>query len=280
MERGAPNDFWYGSGAYFDKMKESSHFRYIGTPDQMNEKEAYSCKKYIKSHRESMKRVGNLLIDLPALLTPFHLDCGNCRHVHHETCCEGGQPYALENKQADLLEKMSGAIANQFWSESAQRKLAAEGIWDKHFGVGTIRMDHSNCLFYKEINGSYGCSIHAYAQKAGMDVVPLKPFSCQLYPLELIDTGDMVLVTALTGETAAFSRWGTDYLQHFYCASMDRRKAAQHLDAELFALDGYKPAYQWNLLLLQAYLGENAAELLDLLGSQEKKLDALQSLDQ
>ncbi|MCM3590709.1 DUF3109 family protein [Brevibacillus borstelensis] len=241
-------------------------YRYLGTPEKMNEREVYACKKYIRKHRAAMKQMGKVLLDLPALLTPFRLDCENCRLVHRETCCEGGQPYAVENQQADLLERESGAIASQFWSEREQRGWAAEGIWDKHYGLGTIRMDHGNCLFYKEMNGRYGCSIHAYAEKSGVDVVSLKPFSCQLYPLEVIDTGEIILLTALTEETASFSRWGTDYLEHFYCASIERRKAAVHLDENLFSLTGYKPAYLWNLPLLHALLGPDTAQSLELLG--------------
>ncbi|MEJ8545319.1 DUF3109 family protein [Brevibacillus borstelensis] len=237
----------------------------------MNEREVYACKKYIRKHRAAMKEVGRVLLDLPALLTLFHLDCENCRLVHRETCCEGGQPYAVENRQADLLERESGAIARQLWSERDQRGWAAEGIWDKHYGLGTIRMDHGNCLFYKEIDGRHGCSIHAYAERSGADVVALKPFSCQLYPLEVIDMGEAILLTALTEETAPFSRWGTDYLEHFYCASIQRRMAAAHLDEHFFALTGYKPAYQWNIPLLHALLGSDAGLALDFLGKRSRR---------
>lgn len=250
-------------------MSKQEAVRYMGTSDPITENEAYACRKYIKKHRASFIQLGGVLLDLPALLRPFHLDCDNCRLVHRETCCEGGQPYAVENGQAHLLDREAAAIARQFWNQREQRSLSSEGIWDKYFGYGTIRMEHGNCLFYKEMNGRYGCSIHAYAEKAGVEVVPLKPFSCQLYPLELIDTGELVLLTALTEETAAFSRWGTDYLEQFYCASLERRQAARHLDGEHFAPSGYKAAYRWNLPLLHAILGPDAEKALDLLHLKE-----------
>ncbi|WP_211207788.1 DUF3109 family protein, partial [Citrobacter freundii] len=160
--------------------------------------------------RHAMIKAGRYMVDVPALLALFHLDCWNCRAVHRETCCEGGQPYAVEEWQIPLLEKQVPAIAARLQTAGERENWERYGVWDRGQLPGTIRMRHGNCLFYQENNGRFGCAIHAYAEEAGHDVLPLKPFSCQLYPLDLIDTGQEILLTAVTKETSSFSRWGTD----------------------------------------------------------------------
>lgn len=244
-------------------MKKKHSFRYVGTPDPMSDKEVYCCEKYIKKHRAAMIRAGQYIVDVPALLALFHLDCWNCRAVHRQTCCEGGQPYAVEPWQIPIMEKELPAITARLQSASERENWERHGVWDRGQLPGTIRMRHGNCLFYQENNGRLCCAIHAYAEEAGHVVEPLKPFSCQLYPLDLIDTGEAILLTAVTEETSSFSRWGTDYLEQFYCASPQRRKLATHLDENVFALAGYRPAYEWNLPMLRYFLQEEAHGVLE-----------------
>ncbi|MFD2372033.1 DUF3109 family protein [Brevibacillus sp. GCM10020057] len=246
-------------------MRTLQRFRYVGTPDPMTQKEAYHCEKYIKKHRQKLYRAGAFWIDVDALLAPFHLDCWNCRDVHGETCCEGGQPYAVDKRQIPVLEEHLPMITERLQDEKERANWQAYGIWELGKPPGTIRMKHGNCLFYRELDGKYGCAIHAYAEQTESELQPLKPFSCQLYPLDLIETGEGILLTAVTSETSSFSRWGTDYLDHFYCASQERRKQAGHLDDALFALEGYRPAYEWNLPLLRYLLQDDAERVESLL---------------
>ncbi|NRR05807.1 DUF3109 family protein [Brevibacillus sp. RS1.1] len=248
-------------------MKTKRAFRYVGTPDPMSDKEAYHCEKYIKKHKHSLVRAGQYLVDVSALHALFHLDCWNCRTVHRETCCEGGQPYAVEEWQIPIMEGEIPSISAGLKDEAERNQWLLHGVWDRNEPRGTIRMRHGNCLFYQENNGRYGCAIHAYAEQAGREVEPLKPYSCQLYPIDLIDTGEGILLTAVTNETSSFSRWGTDYLEQFYCASPARRKLATHIDDKLFALDGYRPAYEWNLPLLRYILQDEAERIEGILGS-------------
>ncbi|MGG4442003.1 DUF3109 family protein [Brevibacillus fortis] len=248
-------------------MKTKRAFRYVGTPDPMSDKEVYHCEKYIKKNKHSLVRAGQYLVDVPALNALFHLDCWNCGAVHRETCCEGGQPYAVEEWQIPIMEGEIPSISAGLLEESERNHWLLHGVWDRNETPGTIRMRHGNCLFYQENNGRYGCAIHAYAEQAGREVEPLKPFSCQLYPIDLIDTGEGILLTAVTKETSSFSRWGTDYLEQFYCASLERRKLATHIDDKLFALDGYRPAYEWNLPLLRYILQEEADRMEGILKS-------------
>lgn len=248
-------------------MRTKRAFRYFGTPDPMTPKEVYHCEKYLKRNKDKFVRVGRYLLDLAALRALFHLDCGHCRTVHRQTCCEGGQPYAVAEWQIAILEKAFPSIAGA--DGRLRGRGEAQGIWDPQQTPGTIRMQHGNCMFYQENNGRYGCAIHAYAEQAGVDLHPLKPFSCQLYPLDLIDTEEGILITAITEETSSFSRWGTDYLEQFYCASQKRRREAAHLDDHLFALEGYRPAYEWNLPLLRYLLQEEAGNVEKILENHE-----------
>ena len=252
-------------------MNADQPFRYVGTPDPMNRREQYHCEKYIRRNKAALVEVGAFLVDVAALRRLFHLDCANCRTVHRQTCCEGGQPYALEPDQASALERELPAIAEHFARNGFANQWSKKRIWDERQPAGTIRLEHDKCLFYREINGQFGCAIHAYAEQTGARLYPLKPFSCQLYPLDLIDTGKGILLTAVTEETAAFSRWGTDYLEQFYCASLSRRRLAAHLDEKHFAIDGYRPAYTWNLPLLRYLLQGDAARVEAVLEEQESQ---------
>jgi hypothetical protein len=242
-------------------MSRLRQYRYVGTSDPMGEREAYQCDRYLKRHRQRMLVTGHYLIDTEALVTLFHLDCFNCRRVHRETCCDG-QPYAVDTWQIPLLELEARSIAQRYMPERERGRIDQAGIWDQGKPTGTIRLNGNRCLFQTELDGRHGCSIHAHAEANGLSVYSLKPFSCQLYPLDLIQTGEQVLITALNEETAPFSRWGTDYLEQFLCASLDRRRQAKHLDSALFAEEGYRPAYQWGLPFLRHALGA-AAEAVE-----------------
>jgi hypothetical protein len=226
----------------------------------MSDKEAYQCERYVKRHKADLYRLDQYLIDLPALMRPFHLDCNQCHKAHRETCCENGQPYAVAQWQPSILDDAANEIVARYFPQQSKQTVERYGIWDTGNSQGSLQSLHGNCLFFKEINGRSCCAIHAYAEDENQDVYQLKPFSCQLYPLELIEVGESVLITALTEETAVFSRWGFDYLEQFYCASQPRRKLATHLDESLFSVDGYRPAYKWSEFVIRRAFGESVAE--------------------
>lgn len=241
-------------------MSDPQRYHYYGTPDPMTEKETYHCKKYLKRKAANLVTEGRFLIDTAALATLFHLDCFNCQRVHRETCCEGGQPYAADLWQIPIIEQEAPAVVQTYLQAAVQKRIKQCGIWEKGNSPGELLMNHGNCVFFAEINGTSCCSLHAFAEANQREVYPMKPFSCQLYPLDIIQIGENILITAVNTETAAFSRWGTDYLESFYCASIERRRKATHLEPELFSLDGYRPAYLWGLELLQHAFGKETAE--------------------
>lgn len=235
-------------------MKRWEKMAYVGTPEPMGPRERYLCQQYVKRKQEVMFLWDRFLIDSEALLRPFHLDCANCATVHRETCCDNGQPYPVEAWQGALIERVSHEIAERYWSDE-RRQVCGEAIWDRQETAGTPRSYRGNCLFATDIGGVRCCALHAFAEAEGQDVYLLKPISCQLYPLDLIELDGLILITALSEETAGFSRWADSYLDHFYCANQSRRKQASHLDPQLFSLEGYRPAYEWGQLVLERLLG-------------------------
>ncbi|NGQ97116.1 DUF3109 domain-containing protein [Brevibacillus sp. SYP-B805] len=240
-------------------MKKGS-CRYYGTPEPMGEKEAYHCMKYVKRRKADLVRYGSFLIDREALRTPLHLDCLHCRQVHGMTCCEGGQPYAVDAWQIPFIDREAAAVLTGYLDPGRIARAEKHGIWEQGNRLGSIPLHEGSCYYCTAINGSRGCALHAHAEATGQDLYALKPLSCQLYPLEMIEMGDRVLITAVTAQTATFSRWGTDYLEQFYCASLPRRLAAAHLADDLFAVEGYRPAYLWGLRLIQDAFGEQTAD--------------------
>lgn len=239
-------------------MSILTSYRYMGTADPMSQKEAYHCAKYLKRKADRILQAGRYLIDTEALRTPFNLDCFQCERVHRETCCQNGQPYAVDSWQIPLIEREAPELASHFPRLPLQKQ--GSGIWDRSQVAGTLQLRQGSCLFFAEINGRRCCSLHAYAESSGRDVYSLKPFSCQLYPLDLIQIGEQVLITAVNEETAQFSRWGSDYLDNFYCASIERRRQAKHIEPHLFKLEEYRPAYQWGLSIVRRALGAEAEE--------------------
>ncbi len=244
-------------------------FAYYGTPERLSQQEAYHCTRYLRRNRERIVVTGSLLVDTDALMRPFHLDCRNCRAVHGTTCCEGGHPYAVADWQIALLDEALPDIVREFLPANAREAVEKTGVWQKDGEPGTLAHPGQDCAYFCDIGKKRGCAIHAWALRHGREVGDWKPFSCQLYPLELIRIGEQVLVTALTEETAAFSRWGTGYLGQFLCADLARRKAERGLPDEWFALDGYRPAYVWGRGLFSRTFGAEAAAIWETVMKQK-----------
>ncbi|WP_232699269.1 DUF3109 domain-containing protein [Brevibacillus daliensis] len=242
-------------------MRQSKLIRYYGTTERMTEKEAYRCEKYLKRNQERIITKGRFLIDGKALNKPYNLDCFNCHLVHRETCCENGQPYAVEEWQIPLIEKESAIIAEKYFNGRLREKTLQSGCFEQT-EPGVVRMEKGSCMFYGEVEGKRCCYLHANGVREEKDVYSIKPFSCQLYPIDLIEVGDHLLITALTEETASFSRWGSDYLEAFYCANLDRRKHAHHIDEKHFAVDDYQSAYYWGKELIIRSLGQDTYDIL------------------
>lgn len=238
-------------------------YRFVGTPLPLTENEAYHLQKYWKKGRKSgaIKAWETYDLDLPALNTPVLLDCGHCHSAHHESCCEGGFPFPPAAEQLPLLEQHLPAIAARHLHAGKQERLSQRGLYERHYetaGLPTIATHDGNCLFCTVEGGGPACAAHRYALEEQLSPQQMKPFSCSLFPLELIaDEDGRVLVTALTAETAKFSRWGNAYRNDFVCANLPLRLQAERtpgapeissnvrreLAEDVFAPQRYRPAW-------------------------------------
>ncbi len=243
-------------------MNAAIGYAYYGTSDPMSEHEVYRFKKYWKQNRKKLIRSGRFWFDPDALKRLFHLDCFQCKAVHQATCCERGHPYAVSSRQVKPIEQYVTQMKPGFLLPEAEQTIKESGIWEMG-RYDTIKKHEGDCLFATRLNGISCCAVHAHAAVYEDDVYPIKPFSCQLYPLEIIQMPDGILITALTEETAGFSRWGWDYLDYYYCANLERRKRAEQLDANVFSVDGYRPAYWWGMELLKRTFGPEVTEALE-----------------
>jgi len=233
---------------------------YYGTQDSLSSKEAFHFKKYKK--RTNVRAMGPFLID-PAIFTPVNLDCLNCKLVHSTTCCEGGQPYSMEQANFQHLQLHADAIIHKHLGANRQREAQALGYMETYSSdtfSPTIKQCEGDCFFLGTQGDQSFCSIHRYALDHRISPWLLKPFSCSLFPLDIIQDDNKLFLTAITPETASFSRWGQDY-EHFYCIHYDKRKEAM-INPELFQISDYQPAWKWSQELLELNFGRECIEYI------------------
>ncbi|WP_134703496.1 DUF3109 family protein [Ammoniphilus sp. YIM 78166] len=230
---------------------------YYGTNDALSSKEAYHYKKYMK--RANIQTMGRFHFD-PVLFTPVNLDCLNCKLVHSTTCCEGGQPYSMKPDNLNRLHLHAQEIIQTHLDPKRQKEAQETGYIESVSETfsPTIKDCEGDCFFLGKQESQSFCSIHRYALENKLSPWLLKPFSCSLFPLDIIEDGEKLLITAITPETAPFSRWGKDY-EHFFCVNYQKRKEAE-LSPELFSLKNFKPAWTWSQELLEQSFGKECVE--------------------
>ncbi len=241
-------------------------FLYFGTQDELSKKEAFHFKKYYK--RTMHFSFGRFVID-PAIFTGVNLDCMNCHHVHSLTCCEGGQPYSTDRKSEEKLKKVAPFIIQQYLDKNRQQEADESGYMEE-YATGplspTIKLCEGNCFFYVKGDRESYCSIHRYALDHQRFPLELKPMSCSLFPLDIIQIDSTLFITAITPETAPFSRWGHEYMDHL-CISLKKREVAA-ISSDFFSLSGYRPAWEWCSDLLQQTFGD---ELIGSIGQMKEQ---------
>lgn len=257
-------------------------YRFIGTPLPLTEREVYHLGKYLKKARQAGGIVAfeQFDLDLTALLTPVQLDCQNCHLAHHESCCEGGFPFPPESGLLSVIDEHSERMLSRHFTAEAAAQIREAGLFEAFLetdGHPTVTTLDGNCAFCRIEGKGPACMVHRYALEVGIVPEDFKPLSCLLYPLDLIEheaTG-RVLITALTANTARFSRWGEDYFHDFLCANAKTRAdvAAAETDlrdnirrgiaSDVFALENYQPAYQAGKGTLTTLYGEALWQAID-----------------
>lgn len=231
---------------------------YYGTQDHLTSKESFHFKKYCK--RTNFYSIEAFQID-PAIFTLMNLDCTHCHEVHPSTCCEGGQPYSTDPSGEDRLSQHAPMIIQHYLDQEQQQEFHTAGFMESSTdGVfsPTIKLCQGNCFFLKKEQGSSYCSIHRYALAQQLNPWDIKPFSCSLFPLDIIYDQDKLYLTVITEQTASFSRWGYDY-QDYLCVNKRLREVTP-LAPELFSLTNYRPAWEWCEELLRLTFGNGLVE--------------------
>ncbi|MED0674076.1 MULTISPECIES: DUF3109 family protein [Aneurinibacillus] len=241
--------------------------RYYGTPEELGFAESLAVYEYIVPRLgKTILRHGSYLIDINALLTPVNLDCFHCHLVHGHNCCEKGQPYSMHGDNLALFEKHAFTILETYTNDGRAQEAREKGVFEKTIHTNyysSIRTFEENCLYLIEENGKRICAIHKYALDKGMNPSQIKPFSCSLFPLEIIECDLGLLITAAIRETESFSRWGDYYRKNYACVNPKRRPAGS--PKNYFAPEGYVPAWTWARSLLATYWGERTVQEIEAL---------------
>jgi hypothetical protein len=275
-------------------------YSFLGTPLDLTEGEVYHLRKYWKRGRQagtirplggSSGSAGSAVeVDVEALQTLVLLDCANCHLAHESSCCEDGFPFPPTEDLLPMIDEHLDGIAEHLAPELI-RHLLRKGLYERHLetaGHRTIGTYEGNCNFCRVEGQGPACMAHRYALQSGLAPLAVKPLSCLLYPLDLIQSEEdgRTLLTALTERTANFSRWGADYRLDFLCANRQLRAEVaasdasadtEHgdlganirraLPAEVFALENYRPAYLEGRETLTALYGADFyTELESLMG--------------
>jgi hypothetical protein len=249
-----------GQGGYAMKSK------FYGTQEYLTDKEDRLVKHYIQQNLgKSVHYLKELHIYIDEnLTTPVNLDCFYCHQVHGHTCCEGGQPYSMAGHNLQLFEEHAFAILKEFDPDGRYLFGKQKGIFESTPATNyypCIRTFQGNCLFLVNIEGQFLCAIHRYALDHKINPYTLKPFSCSLFPLEIIQLDHHLFITALTKKTESFSRWGNYYRKNYCCVNPALRPKENA--GEYFISEQAKPAWFWARELLSVYLGAETVKIIE-----------------
>jgi hypothetical protein len=176
---------------------------------------------------------------------------------------ENGRPYSMTKVAEDYLHVHASDIIKQYLDKDHWDEASGHAYMEQvspYNNVQSITTCKGNCFFLHKTNEESFCSIHRYAENSGKDPLKLKPYSCTLFPLDIIQDNGEIMLTTLTKETESFSRWGSEY-NEYLCINLDLRKTRDLAD-EYFATDRYKPVWEWNHSLLERSFGSELVELL------------------
>lgn len=238
---------------------------YFGTQENLSKKEAFHLKKYRK--KTTLITYKQFYID-PAIFTPVNLDCNHCHMAHPSSCCENGQPYSMLHEAEKHLKLHAPQIIKEHLDEKRLKEASNHGYMEQlttnnsstFNTVQSIKACSGDCFFLRKTNEEAFCSIHRYAESKQVPPMELKPYSCTLFPLDIIQDDDEIILTTLTKETDSFSRWGTQY-SDYLCIDISLRKT-KDLASQYFTIDSYKPAWEWNRSLLEHSFGSDLIKVI------------------
>lgn len=234
--------------------------KFLGSTEKLSPSQTYSCRKFIRKNKQSrLKQIHQYYIDTVSLLGLFNLDCSHCHDAHFVSCCDRGRPYAPEETTLINLQPHAKQIVSNHLSQQHYDAFISKGYIEMSEETDfyqNFTMCNENCFFLTEGKQKY-CSIHRHAIENEVSVFSIKPLSCLMYPLDMIEIDGHILITALHEDTESFCRWGDDYFTQFLCANPNlrtnindagdrtRSNMKKNIPSEIFALHRYEPAYRW-----------------------------------
>ena len=157
--------------------------------------------------RGDLIKIGDIYIDAANMFSrKFICDTSLCspgpRKRGRESCCM--------ELTASITEKEKAALKNFHEEIKAFMSLRDRG-WSRisHedcFELGEdndieMKKRHKRCIFsYLDSQGRILCSIESIARKKKMNVLDIKPITCLLFPMLLVDLNDNFLITVLDEE--------------------------------------------------------------------------------
>jgi hypothetical protein len=152
--------------------------------------------------RGELGRVGDLLLDLPALAQRHACVSGECtpgkRAARTKSCCadlEVGLTEAEVGRISAVLPEVAAWMRERDprWADGAP-------IWQEERALTRSR---KRCVFAVDGPDGLRCGLHQLEDATGRPRGALKPLPCRLFPLALVELEDGRLLTAIHRRTAA-----------------------------------------------------------------------------
>lgn len=248
----------------------------FGLEVEMNGLQSSRANKYFKEKGKFLK-IENVYYDLTSLSTLVNLDCFNCHRIQRP-CCDGS-PYEFSDEYLSLIDEKVDDIIKTCLPKDKQKEYFS--FMHKYGYVSLVGYDQQKIFFnppeflktftekdmkcfffFKDSDGIEKCMIHRYCVLKGIDFTTLKPPSCMLFPIDVINfkhsdsKKDFKMVFAITEDTKTFSRWSSEYLE-FACTNKGLGYKDMFLDKD------YVPAYKAQGTSFKKLFGKVAYESID-----------------
>lgn len=207
--------------------------------------------RYMRRNRDVIKQTivdgKKYFIDTSTLSLPCcYNGCLKCVMCHGTDCCSGS-PYSFDDVYAKRIDKIFPNLVEEgFFTADQLSFIQRYGYYSIDMAdayepfdnsmAKTIRNNGEYCVFHGCNDNESYCILHRYALEHDIDPYEIKPPSCFLLPLDVIefDNSD-VLIFGYSEDTLEFTRW-FDELYQFSCVN-------KPVGESFMCFKDYKPLY-------------------------------------
>ena len=201
-----------------------------------------TVEKYIEYLEEQKRliKIGNLLFDVEAMLTPFTCHTSLCvpdgkgkicgKKAEGDCCCGVYAP-RVSIRERERIEKILPAIYERFPGvKKAIDKAKGYYEWDENYDRIMSKNKKDLCVFMtpdEKDFGFYACTIHAYCLENHLSPWIYKPSACTMFPLFILDPTDeeeRMLITIHGKEVMTLGETEENY-REIHC--LDRNPSAK-----------------------------------------------------